>query len=166
MLGGQMPLLLIVGLAGAAGLAGAWPTCRSDFDCSFNGRCDAESGGCRCAAAWTGAYCETLAVQPGPRALGYQGRNVGGRLSSWGGAPLRADDGQYHLIASEMIGHAGLLPWGCNSHVIHATSPDPLTQPFVKRRVLWGVFSHEPRCTRVRAPIPPSPSLPRTLTPC
>ena len=162
---GQIPLL-VVGLAGAAGLAGAWPTCRSDFDCSFNGRCDAESGGCRCAAAWTGAYCETLAVQPGPRALGYQGRNVGGRLSSWGGAPLRADDGQYHLIASEMIGHAGLQPWGCNSHVIHATSPDPLTQPFVKRRVLWGVFSHEPRCTRVRAPIPPSPSLPRTLTPC
>jgi len=54
---------------------------------------------------------EILAVVPGLKRLGYQGLdNKQNRLSSWGGAPLRDDDGNYHLIASEMINNAGLLP--------------------------------------------------------
>ena len=121
--------------------------CSSAVDCSFNGECTF-AGKCQCEAAWHGAYCERLSVLPGPRRIGYQGNEHGSEVSSWGGAPLLGDDGTYHLIASEMINHAGLLPWGCNSHIIHATSTDPLTVPFEKQRVLWPVFSHEPRCTR------------------
>ena len=123
--------------------------CTTDFSCSFNGVCD--TGSCSCSAAWRGRFCETLAVEAGPRKLGYQPHEGGSRLAAWGGAALRDDAGLYHLIASEMVGHAGLVAWGCNSRVIHATSTDPLTQPFVKRRVLWDVFSHEPRCTRAPA---------------
>lgn len=121
--------------------------CIHQSDCSFNGNCS--NGTCRCAPAWHGKYCEKLATMAGSKALGYQGRDSGGRLSSWGGAVLRDNAGVYHLIGSEMIRHAGLLPWSCNSQVIHATSSNPLKQPFVKQRVLWHVFSHEPRCVQV-----------------
>lgn len=139
--------------------------CSSAFDCSYNGVCNTATRGCQCRAAWKGPYCETLAIKPGRKILGYQGTTTGAsaaattdtagvaatnasgpsvvrRLSSWGGAPLRDDAGVYHLITSEIINNAGMLPWGCNSHIIHATSADPLTQPFVKRRVLWPVFSY------------------------
>ena len=108
--------------------------CIHQRDCSFNGNCS--HGTCRCAPAWRGKFCEKLATIAGPKALGYQGRDSSGRLSSWGGAVLRDNAGVYHLIGSEMIRHAGLLPWSCNSQVIHATSANPLTQPFVKQRVL------------------------------
>jgi hypothetical protein len=124
--------------------------CSGPEDCSYNGKCET-SGTCTCKPAWSGEYCERLAVIPGLKSLGYQGVEGSSRLSSWGGAPLIGDDGLYHMITSEMVNHAGLLPWGCNSQVIHATSPDPLTKPFIKQRVLWEVFSHEPRCTRVPA---------------
>eukprot|EP00666_Eupelagonemidae_sp_cell4sb_P015649 gene15649-3551_t len=52
------------------------------------------------------------------------------------------------MVLSEMKGGAGLLPWCCNSQVILASSPDPLVHPFVRRRVLWETFAHEPRCAR------------------
>lgn len=52
------------------------------------------------------------------------------------------------MMVSEMAKHAGLLPWGCNSRIVHTTSADPLNEPFTKKRVLWDIFSHEPRCTR------------------
>jgi len=123
--------------------------CHSKADCSYNGNCTL--GHCVCISAWTGEYCEILHVISGHRNLGYQGVVNGTLSSSWGGAPLLADDGTYHMIVSEMINSAGLTPWGCNSHIIQATSPDPLKSPFVRKRVLWGVFSHEPRCTRAPA---------------
>ena len=126
-------------------------TCTHRSSCSHNGECS-PVGTCSCTSAWTGEYCEKLRLLPGRRSLGYQGKDVDGSLlSSWGGAPLRADDGTYHMLVSEMANGAGLLPWACNSRVIHATSDDPLTQPFVKRRELFGLFSHEPRCTRAPA---------------
>ena len=142
-------------LAGAHGAAVADSTrnashsgCSSDAHCSYNGVCNTANGACGCDAQWVGAHCETLAVVAAARALGYAGRNGSGSLTSWGGAPLRGDDGTYHLILSEMTDNAGLAPWGTNSHVIWATSDAPLTKGFTKQGVLWGVFAHEPRCTR------------------
>lgn len=38
--------------------------------------------------------------------------------------------------------------WLSNSQVIHATSSDPLTQPFERQGVVAGVFSHEPIAAR------------------
>eukprot|EP01079_Euglenida_sp_SAG-EU17-18_P008535 gene8535-7794_t len=119
--------------------------CASDLGCSLNGRCIGSA--CVCSKAWRGEHCDTLdlADRPDP-GLGYHGSDSGGRLASWGAAPLRDAGGLYHAIISEMAGGVGLKMWICASRVVHATSPDPLTVPFRRQRVLFGPFAHEPRC--------------------
>jgi hypothetical protein len=126
------------------------PGCATAEDCSLNGKC--EQGRCMCSSAWKGDSCEILRLMDGsPSALGYHGAEksttkVAVSLSSWGGSVHRGKNGTYHLISSE-IGHGvGMTLWNCASRIVHATSSDPLTQPFVKNRVLFGTFSHEPRC--------------------
>eukprot|EP00937_MAST-01D_sp_MAST-1D-sp2_P002911 g2911.t1 len=155
-------LAFLVGTGGATLVAVRKYTssCTSDMDCSLNGKCGA-GGTCTCSAGWGGAHCERLALLASARALGYHGATADGgtRLSSWGAAPMRGPDGTYHAILSEMDAGVGLTLWTCASHVVHATTPDPLTQPFVKRRVLWPVFAHEPRCAAV-----PAATLPAAAT--
>ena len=58
-------------------------------------------------------------------------------------------DGKYHAILSEMGGGVGLKLWTCASRIVHATSTDPLTEPFKRERVLFDSFAHEPRCASV-----------------
>ena len=43
----------------------------------------------------------------------------------------------------------GLKLWTCASRIVHATSTDPLTEPFKRERVLFDSFAHEPRCASV-----------------
>jgi hypothetical protein len=139
----------------------------SELNCFLNGAC--VGGRCACSAAWTGEHCDALNLvdRPDPR-LGYHGvdgtgtgsssnnssngggssSSAAGRLSSWGA------DGTYHALISEMGGGVGLLLWECASRIIHATSPDPLTAPFVKQREVFGSFAHEPRCAPIPPPIP------------
>jgi hypothetical protein len=120
--------------------------CTTAEDCSLNGKCT--EGKCTCTPAWKGDSCEVLNLKSGtPSALGYHGVDGTTLLSSWGGSAHRGENGTYHLIASEIGSGVGMLLWNCASRIIHATSPDPLTQPFVKKRVLFETFSHEPRCT-------------------
>lgn len=64
---------------------------------------------------------------------------------------MRSPDGRYHMLVSEMTNSAGMLTWGCNSHVVHTVSDAPLSQPFKRVRTLWKVFAHEPRCTQAPA---------------
>jgi hypothetical protein len=123
--------------------------CSSPQDCSLNGKC--VNGVCDCNVAFKGDSCEILNLQNGSQsALGYHAveHTEKGqiKLSSWGGSAHRGANGVYHLIASEIGDGVGMTLWGCASRIIHATSPDPLHHPFVKKRVLFENFSHEPRC--------------------
>ena len=106
--------------------------CATPADCSYNGVCGA-AGACACTAPWTGAGCDVLALAPLDNAtaqLGYQGRDAGGRISSWGGSVVQGDNGEWHMFAAEMEAHCGINTWLSNSAVVHATSPDPLRVPF------------------------------------
>jgi hypothetical protein len=38
------------------------PTCKSDYDCSYNGECT--TGSCACFAGWAGRYCHALDLAP------------------------------------------------------------------------------------------------------
>ena len=85
-------LLLLPALASAA--------CTGHANCSYNGAC--VSGACACFPQWRGAACQSLALEPTDRNLGYQPvmwpdaapgfRNA----TTWGGQAIRHDDGTYH----------------------------------------------------------------------
>jgi len=115
--------------------------CRSDEDCSLNGKCD--SGVCNCRAAWKGMRCETLSMLKPQKGAGYRGVDNGHNTSSWGGAVLKGDDGFYHMWAAEMTEHCGIGAWVQNSRIIHATSPTA-GGSYTRKDVTWDVFSHEP----------------------
>ena len=120
--------------------------CRGDADCSLNGRCDPGTGECACRAAWTGRRCETLRLDPAPRRdAGFRSVDGGKNTSTWGGAVLRGkgDGALYHMWAAEMTEHCGIGAWRQNSRIVHATSRSP-GGPYVRRDVVWDVFSHEP----------------------
>ena len=123
------------------------PGCTTAEDCSLNGKCDA--GTCVCREAWRGDSCEILNLKNDTSSsLGYHGSDASTGLlrSSWGGSAHRGRNGTYHLITSEIKAGVGMTLWQCASQIIHATSPDPRTLPFVKQSVLFESFSHEPRC--------------------
>ena len=115
--------------------------CRTDDDCSLNGKCS--SGKCTCRPAWTGLRCESLNLLPPMRKSGYRGVDGGHNTSSWGGAVLKGHDGQYHMWAAEMTEHCGIGTWQQNSRIIHATSTTP-GGSYTRKDVTWEVFSHEP----------------------
>eukprot|EP01060_Flectonema_neradi_P031101 TRINITY_DN4634_c2_g1_i1.p1 TRINITY_DN4634_c2_g1~~TRINITY_DN4634_c2_g1_i1.p1 ORF type:complete len:504 (+),score=109.13 TRINITY_DN4634_c2_g1_i1:53-1513(+) len=117
-----------------------WP-CRGDDDCSFNGKCN--SGTCNCRPAWSGHRCETLNILPTPLKAAYRGTDNGHNTSSWGGAVLKGPDNKYHMWAAEMTEHCGIGAWSQNSRVIHAVADSP-SEPFIRKDVVWEVFSHEP----------------------
>jgi len=121
--------------------------CRDDQDCSLNGKCSAEK--CVCRSAWKGERCETLNILPSARNSGYKGEDFNdatkkmANTSSWGGAVLPGKDGELHMWASEMTDHCGIGAWAQNSRIIHAVAGGP-DEPFVRKDVVWEVFSHEP----------------------
>ena len=129
----------------------SWMHCGSDFDCSYNGECSADGQACVCDAGWTGVACEQLDLLPAVNGSGLDELHVDPSVatptSTWGGSVLRADDGTYHMWASEMTRSCGIHRWLSNSVVVHATAPGPLG-PFTKKQQVFGLFSHEPVAQR------------------
>ena len=82
-----------------------WP-CRSDDDCSLNGKCI--SGTCQCRPAWKGDRCETLNLLPATKGAGYRGVDDGHNTSSWGGAVLQGPDGKW-VRALSCVSHTEML---------------------------------------------------------
>eukprot|EP00039_Didymoeca_costata_P031324 m.34193 g.34193 ORF g.34193 m.34193 type:complete len:376 (-) comp8688_c0_seq1:1781-2908(-) len=119
--------------------------------CNYNGYTMANNNvTCQCEKPWQGATCDILNLKPVSRALGlgYQYQINGQNVTSWGGSVVRGDDGVYHMYAAEIYGFCGMNVWLANSIVVHASSPDPATQPFTRHNQVHGVFSHEPAGAR------------------
>ena len=163
-----------------------WP-CRSNEDCSMNGKCDTGSGRCQCRRVWTGDRCQTLRIGKPRRHSGYQmnrpmrvfprkkfdrranefryaepgadsgelvrdaasGNVKAAHSSSWGGTVVRDKNGKYHMWVSEITDHCGIVAWGWNSQVVHATADDA-QGPYQFESVVWPVFAHEPRVVPLR----------------
>lgn len=138
-------VLAVLGCCGAT--AASAVTCRTDFECSFNGVCNA--GSCVCSPAWTGAYCHELNLLPAANDTGLNQLHSEPPISNWGAAVLLGEDGLYHMWASEIVNSCGVHAWNSNSQIVHATSPTATGQ-YTRKEVVFGVFSHEPQV--VRAP--------------
>lgn len=116
--------------------------CSSSLDCSLNGEC--MSGSCVCDSGWTGPACsDLLLAETDPR----WGHAWADNSSSWGGLPLRADDGTYHLFYSQFVRGCGLFEWSTNSRIVHAKSPF-LNGPFSDVNVVEPAFSHNAQAMR------------------
>jgi hypothetical protein len=97
--------------------------CTEEWHCSLNGRCDIASGQCVCDPGWKGPQCATLDLLPAKplsARAGYQQVDGGLNTSSWGGAVLRDDNGQYHMYNAEFVNHMPVGMWKDASRVTHA----------------------------------------------
>jgi len=61
---------------------------------------------------------------------------------------LLADDGKYHMWASEIDRHCGIHRWVSQSIVVHAVSDGPPKWKFERKETVFGIFSHEPIVAR------------------
>ena len=122
---GLSAALLSLALLRAAAQLPGYPhgggACASDWDCSLGGTCAAAK--CACDPWFTGPSCALLNLQPAD-SLASQGLQAPSYFS-WGGHPLQAEDGTYHLFASFMCDHATLGSWTSKSSVAHATAARP-----------------------------------------
>lgn len=116
-----LALVAPLALAQLPGYPHGGGACASDWDCSLGGTCEAAA--CKCDPWWTGTDCSLANLQP-TESLTSQGLQVPD-YHSWGGHPLQAEDGTFHLFASFMCNHATLGSWTSKSSMAHATSARP-----------------------------------------
>jgi hypothetical protein len=78
-------------------------TCKSDFNCSYNGIC--KQSGCLCDEGWSGTYCHQLKLGPATNSSGLQGLLYGPeKTSTWGGSVLfDHTDGKYHMVSDVTV---------------------------------------------------------------
>lgn len=132
--------------------------CTSDLDCNLNGECDAGTGACACDAAWRAEDCGELNLVPVADLRGAY-ETAGVNLSdcssscgpsSWGGLPLRGEDGKYHLFASQFVQNCTLKGFNPGSSVVRAVADAP-AGPFAFAETVLGTFHHNPAVVRVPA---------------
>ncbi len=115
--------------------------CASDDDCSLLGTCTA-AGACACDPGWTGPRCGRADLLP----LDYSRRNgyQNATAASWGGRPVRGDDGRWHLFGTEIARECPLILFMNNSQVVRAESDHP-AGPYVRQEVVLPPFHHNPQ---------------------
>ena len=70
-------------------------------------------------------------------------------VSSWGGSPVKGDDGKWHLFVSEIVNGCGLHYWETNSQCTHAVA-DTAEGPFTKVGVALGTVGHSEPASLIR----------------
>lgn len=115
--------------------------CTSDLNCSLNGVC--KKAKCECDAPWSGDSCAVM-LRKSSQLGGMYGFSP--NVSSWGGNPVKADDGTYHLYVAEMA-VGGLKNWGSKSECTHAISAN-LSGPYQKVDEAVPIWCHNPNTIR------------------
>lgn len=108
--------------------------CTSDLDCSLLGECTSQ-GVCRCDAGWKGIDCGVADLKP----WNYTGYLEG---TSWGGKPVKAKDGTWHLYFSYLNG-CPLGYFSNTSSIQHAVS-DSVVGNFTIVDEAIVPFAHNP----------------------
>jgi hypothetical protein len=117
-------------------------SCTNDVECSLNGVCDA--GSCTCDIGWGGLECGNLSLGKTDPTLGHPWNSD---ASSWGGLPILADDGSWHLFYSQFSRGCGLNDWSTNSRIVHAVAATSVG-PFIDIDVVEPAFSHNAQAMR------------------
>ena len=112
--------------------------CATDDDCSLLGSCIDSK--CVCNQGWTGVACSRADLQPLNISEGYQNASA----ASWGGRPIRAADGTWQLMATEITNHCPLILFEYNSQVVRAVSDAGPAGPYRHAEVVLPPFHHNP----------------------
>ena len=79
--------------------------CKSDMDCSLNGKCDKQNGQCQCRKGWNGYKCGNLTLLPATKGTGYNYTDDNEHTSSWGGSiQYNKEKNVYDMFVAEMQG--------------------------------------------------------------
>lgn len=131
-------------IAQAPGYPHGGGPCKSEWDCSLGGYCNATSSTCVCDDWVTGAQCDLLNLAPAVDATG--GLQVPGYYA-WGGhALLSPTDGRYHGLFSFLCRHGNLDTIESLSSIWHATSDVP-EGPFSLTDMVAQPYSHNAMLT-------------------
>lgn len=128
-------LAVLAALVAAASHAGA---CSTDEDCSLLGVC--ADGLCACDDGWTGPDCARADLEPWSEGDGY----FNSSFASWGGRALLAEDGSWHLFATEIAMGCPLILFMNDSTVVRAVSRSGPTGPFEHVETVLPTFHHNP----------------------
>lgn len=93
----------------------------------------------KCLAPWVGDQCDQLDIRPTQAETGVDIDDV----STWGGSPVKGEDGRYHLFMSRMTNQCGLESWQRNSECVRASSSEPMG-PYDIEEVVDTAFCHNP----------------------
>ena len=66
-----------------------------------------------------------------------------GTVTSWGGIPIRSDDGNYHLFVAQIDNNCTLDSWIPNSMIVHTVSAN-LRGPYHYVETVFETFHHNP----------------------
>jgi len=67
--------------------------------------------------------------------------------ASWGGAPIKGNDGRFHLYAAQMLNSCPLSTWVTNSVIIRADS-DNIMGPYTYKEQVLQAWGHNPMPAR------------------
>merc|ERR1719272_1699091 len=112
--------------------------CSTDEDCSLLGLC--EHGSCACDVGWTGPDCARADLEPWSEGDGYFNNS----FASWGGRAILAEDGSWHLFATEIALGCPLILFQNDSTVVRAVSRSGPTGPFEHVETVLPTFHHNP----------------------
>mgnify|MGYP002260986793 CR=1 FL=1 len=99
-----------------------------------------------CDAAWSAAAdCGEMAfeLQDPKRRPGYYNKTE----ASWGGNPLKGDDGRFHLVHAQMANSCPLGSWTTDSFVARSVA-DSMNGPYTFEEEMLVPFAHNPTTRR------------------
>ena len=135
-----LKMLAVVLVSGAAVHATA--NCTNTSDCNLNGDC--VDGSCKCDAAWSSSPdCSVISFEKVEKAAGKAPGYYNTTEASWGGYPIQADDGKWHLLHAQFRNQCPLSSWKTNSAVVHSTASSALG-PYTYVDEALPPFAHNP----------------------
>eukprot|EP01084_Bolivina_argentea_P160393 279306_1 len=121
-------------------------SCKTDYDCSLNGKCNTVTGNCTCNAGWQGYQCHFISFLPANKNAGYFAPYGSFPSTSWGGS-VQFDKvtNKYIMLVAEMIDNCGINSWRVNSEIVFAeTDTNNWNSQYKKKQAILFPFAHSP----------------------
>eukprot|EP01084_Bolivina_argentea_P160392 279305_1 len=120
--------------------------CKTDYDCSLNGKCDTTTGNCTCRTGWNGYKCHFISFLPSNKKSGYFAPYGSYPSTSWGGS-IQYDKvtNKYIMLVAVMEYNCGINSWRTNSQIVFASTNDNnWNSEYIGKNAILYAFAHSP----------------------